>query len=177
MSVPTLKPCAHCGGNAEFVNSFCGSPELFSLRCNGCGMETARSYTRDECIAAWNQRVTPKHTYAASDTSAALMQLREMLTLTPEIEKQLNHVWNMFEAEYTDIEFRLYEAMEKNRTSGWVDAWKQRPDSKGYYLTYDPDGRIQITGYGTHDENSWNCGPYDGVTHWMPLPEPPGKDA
>lgn len=54
MSAQELKPCAHCGGNAE-VRWYDGFP---SVSCKQCGVNTGLYLTEVEgdAIATWNTR-------------------------------------------------------------------------------------------------------------------------
>lgn len=60
-----LKPCKHCGGEAQLYIY-----DGYSLYCNSCQLMTAFYATEAEAIAAWNRR-PPAHKYT-------LEELREM---------------------------------------------------------------------------------------------------
>ena len=48
-----LKPCPHCGGEAEARD---GSSTMPYIRCKSCGCRTGSSWNVDKLKAAWNRR-------------------------------------------------------------------------------------------------------------------------
>ena len=184
MSETTLKPCAHCGSDKlleGYENRCCSA----YISCLDCYTRTGYFMTHAEAAEIWNRRTTPEHT--DSDFSTVLTQLKEMLTLTPEIEEQLNYVWNTHKAGYTDIEFQLHEEMKKNLAGGWVDVNEQPPEIGHLVLIHTPYGNLEVAEYRGFSEfmkahkfiqnaNKHYLRVMIG-THWMPLPEPPGTEA
>ena len=60
--------------------------------------------------------------------------------------------------------------------SGWISVKDRLPEDSGDYMVLN-DGRIEIAPYDKEAANTlidWI--EISGVTHWMPLPEPPPKE-
>jgi Lar family restriction alleviation protein len=53
-----LKPCPFCGGDGMLYDT--SQFGLFIAWCNNCGVDTDPYDTREEAIAAWNQRTHDK---------------------------------------------------------------------------------------------------------------------
>lgn len=58
----TLKPCAHCGHDANIIPYAAAKHIRFCAQCenDGCGLKTNSFSTEAEAIAAWNQRADPQ---------------------------------------------------------------------------------------------------------------------
>lgn len=72
------------------------------------------------------------------------------------------------------------EDYKEKRHGEWISVKDRLPEKKGRYLICDHKGNIHILNhcnfyaspFGVSETNEW----YFGVTHWMPLPEPPGGE-
>jgi hypothetical protein len=66
----------------------------------------------------------------------------------------------------------------KKATMQWVSVKDRLPEKKGRYLTCDHKGNIHILNHFDFYTSPFGIskpnGMYNMVTHWMPLPEPPG---
>lgn len=63
----------------------------------------------------------------------------------------------------------------------WIPVEERLPEAEGDYLVASHNGKVDASLFFPEKELSSSyareavfC--YPGVTHWMPLPEPPGKD-
>ena len=84
MSKPTLLPCAHCGQPATaFETTKPGDVgRVWCACCNSCQIGTARCYSENEAIAAWNRR-TPTPSPAVRALVEALVEAaKDVLTLS-----------------------------------------------------------------------------------------------
>lgn len=95
--------------------------------------------------------------------------------------KQAADIIEELSREYESIEKSLTESVElvrKLQSSRWIPITKRLPDYPGRFMCY-----YEVNDYG---ENGYciDWGMYDpddgwyvsGVTHWMPLPEPPKEE-
>ena len=190
MSEITLKPCPFCGGEAKFhegtdAYSTRDHRTLCFVSCKDdyCGGKAATFVYRKEserenvvarAIAAWNHRATPNYC-VGDDFSTELHRLKDMLTLTPEIEKQLNRIWDTYEWDITAINAELYEEKEKNRTGGWISINERQPgDSNWKIIAYYADGHLK-TDQANYKDGHWSFGSLlDGeYVYWLDSPEPP----
>lgn len=77
-----------------------------------------------------------------------------------------------------------------NNSNGWISVKEQLPEDYVGWTTvygcilsrwgvqpgfYTKDSGIWISRFVEEDEGSQNYVKFESVTHWMPLPEPPGK--
>lgn len=67
---------------------------------------------------------------------------------------------------------------QENRA--WISMKERVPTTKDYVLIYDPDFDAQIVAMWNAERLCWDDGDYrdhmTGISHWMPLPEPPQKE-
>ena len=77
-----------------------------------------------------------------------------------------------------DVASLLYEL--STRSSQWISAEDRLPEKDGYYLTYGCIPKYRIpnhTNLTKFKDGAWLWDvmeiPYEGVTHWQPIPEPP----
>ena len=72
----------------------------------------------------------------------------------------------------------LWEIAHAPTVGGWVSVEDRLPEKNGDYLTYDTDDIVWPhffrAGLGLWDDSIGYR--KDNVTHWMPLPEPPGGE-
>lgn len=71
-----------------------------------------------------------------------------------------------------DFAYAVQEAIEviskKEKTTQWIPVTERLPREQEAVLTWGKQGAVLLDW--RHD-NKWCC--FGGVTHWMPLPEPP----
>lgn len=67
-----------------------------------------------------------------------------------------------------DIAEQLYT--EGYRKQEWISVEDRLPERKGRYLVYIPNEQLICCMYYDRDASVYGD---NGVTHWMPLPEPP----
>lgn len=72
--VNELKPCAHCGGEAE--EWVCPFEDTGYIRCTECEARTRQTLTREEATEEWNTRAD---TARLSELEAAVARLRSAL--------------------------------------------------------------------------------------------------
>ena len=90
-------------------------------------------------------------------------------------------------AELLDVLMKAADAIEELSKPRWIPVTERLPDETGNYLTAFGDGKAMAVnefmhprdwlteeGRKAHPNGKWYWG---GVTHWMPLPEPPKEEA
>ncbi|WP_010278851.1 DUF551 domain-containing protein [Paenibacillus senegalensis] len=65
----------------------------------------------------------------------------------------------------------------RERQDNWVSVKDRLPEQEGYYLTYTQQAGIFTTRFIGGEVRAFTdmlgFAAYPGITHWMPLPEPP----
>ena len=61
--------------------------------------------------------------------------------------------------------------------SEWISVKDRLPGKHGWFLTFGPQRKRSVVHFDDEDKVWADEDDYDiAVTHWMPLPEPPGED-
>lgn len=76
-----------------------------------------------------------------------------------------------------DIFAKTYEIPTLTTPNEWVSVEDRLPEQKHNVLAYSPKSGVAEADYadGVWMQYRWSA-VMDGVTHWMPLPAPPGKE-
>ena len=80
---------------------------------------------------------------------------------------------NAYDCGYCDGEIRAKQ--EHGQSARWISVKDRLPETNDHVLcctVTKKESRNVIIGY--YMDGAWRCGMNSNVTHWMPLPEPPG---
>lgn len=180
----TLLPCPFCGKRAHtgHYRSRHKDDEHYLVMCDYCFARTVGS-TPEEAIAAWNRRAdderlknalkeiaqlaceSVERDRALARLEAEVMAVRDSMRWIPvteslpEIDVAVLVLHTYQRDEYSPITIgRLYQPCDKRRNPYWTFVSIQASDGAIY-----------------NDGTDFICPGSEYVTHWMPLPEPPGK--